>query len=185
MPRGFKMPNEAAPDVLVAMRLQPDPNDGGQNYNTLARLRPGISAARIDADLKSISREIIAEHPDVLGGKKSASAAKTIRRLRADELHRRVCRHSPTNALDLLGAVGFVALIACANVANLLLVRAAGREREIAVRATLGAGRGRIARQLLVESLLLSCIGGALGLAAGPVGSSRTARAGAERAAKD
>jgi predicted permease len=167
MPPGFKMPNEAAPDVLVAMRLQPNPNDGGQNYNTLARLRPGISAARIDADLKSISREIIAEHPDVLGGKKSASAAKPSAGFVPMSFTDAYVGTLQRTLWILLGAVGFVALIACANVANLLLVRAAGREREIAVRATLGAGRGRIARQLLVESLLLSCIGGALGLAAG------------------
>jgi hypothetical protein len=184
MPPGFKMPNEAAPDVLLAMRMQINPNDGGQNYNTLARLRPGISAARIDADLKNISRQIIAEHPDVLGGKKSALAAKSSAGFVPMSFTDAYVGTLQRTLWIFLGAVGFVALIACANVANLLLVRAAGREREIAVRATLGrrtwTHRATIAGRKPAALVYRR--------RAGPgrwaVGSSRTARAGAERAAK-
>ncbi len=167
MPPGFKMPNEAAPDVVLALRTQPDPNDGGQNYIALARLRRGVATKQVDADLSGISRQLIAEHPDVLGGKKSASSANASAGFVPMSYTDAYVGNLQRTLWIFLGAVGFVALIACANVANLLLIRAAGREREIAVRATLGAGRARIVRQLLVESLLLSFVAGALGLVAG------------------
>ena len=167
LPPGFKLPRETSPDVLLPMHAEPNPNDGGQNYLAFARLRRGVTFEQVAVDLSTLSRQIITEYPQVLAGtKKGTRLTSTVGFVRMDYSTAFVGGFQRTLWI-LLGAVGFVALIACANVANLLLVRAAGREREIAVRATLGAGRARIIRQLLVESVLLSVIAGLLGLVAG------------------
>ena len=125
-----------------------------QGMMGLARLRPGASLADAKAELQVISQRLAQQYPasdlDITAGLDRIVAART--------------RSIRPALLVLLGAVGFVLLIACANVANLTMARAAARRREIGIRASLGASRGRLVRQLMTESLLLSALGGALGL---------------------
>ncbi|NVJ22623.1 ABC transporter permease [Myxococcus sp. AM011] len=122
----------------------------------VARLKPGISLETARADLARVAREMEALHAkDYQGG----GWAITVKSLE-DE----VVGNVRGTLWLLLGAVGFVLLVACGSVANLLLARAAAREREVSIRAALGAGRGRLVAQFLTESLLLSLAGGALGL---------------------
>jgi putative ABC transport system permease protein len=127
------------------------------NFYAVARLKPGVTVAQANSEMAAIGGQLAREYPNDLEGV-SAQAE------RLQDVMSESVRHS---LWVLLGAVGFILLIACINVANLMLVRASERRKELAVRLALGAGRWRIVRQLLSESLLIAGLGGAGGLLLG------------------
>ncbi len=150
-----------APDVWVPFQLDPNTTDQGHYFQVAGRLIPGVPLAQAQSRLQISAKEYETKFPNTLG-KNGGFTVVTMREALVKDVR--------TSLLVLVGAVGCVLLIACANVANLLLVRATGRKREIAIRTAIGAGRGRIIRQLLTESVLLSLMGGILGLALGFLG---------------
>jgi putative ABC transport system permease protein len=151
------------PPADIYLPLQADPNSTDQAHylHSAARLKPGVTLAQAQAAMKVAAEQYKRKFPGAMGPNEGFTA---------EPLRDTVIGDVRKSLLILLGAVGMVLLIACANVANLLLVRATMRKREIAIRAAIGAGRGRIIRQLLTESVLLSLGGGALGLLLGYFG---------------
>src|SRR5262249_7749783 len=135
-----------------AMSPQRRQNRGMHELLVIGRLRDGVNQAQAQADLDVISRQLESRYP--LGNTGHSANVITLQETLTGRIR--------TALLLLLGAVAFVLLIACANVANLLLARATARRREIAIRQALGARPGRIVRLLLLESLLLSGFGGAV-----------------------
>jgi putative ABC transport system permease protein len=156
MPPGFRLPEA---DAEAWAPLFPDSPEeaaarGAHSLTAVGRLRPGVALAGAQAEMDAIAARLSAAHP----------AENKDRRFVLAPLHQFLVRDVRAALFLLLGAVVFVLLIAVTNVANLLLARAASRQKEMAIRASLGAGRGRIFRQLLAESVLLAGLGGAAGL---------------------
>ncbi|MEP6539063.1 MAG: ABC transporter permease [Bryobacteraceae bacterium] len=136
-------------------------NRQARMMTVFGRLKPGVPLEKAQADLATVAGQLGNAYPDAYPKSAGYSIA-------AEPLQNDLTRRAKATLLVLLGAAGFVLLIACANVANLLLARLLKLERELAVRAALGASRARLVRQLLTESVLLSITGGALGLAIAP-----------------
>jgi putative ABC transport system permease protein len=150
-----------APDVYVPFQLDPNSIDQGHYFTVAARLKPGVTLAQAQARLQRSAGEYRTKFP----GKLPLTAGFTVMPFREA-----IVGNVRFSLLMLACAVGFVLLIASANVANLLLVRATERRREIGIRIAIGAARARIVRQLLTESVLLSLAGGVLGLLLGFLG---------------
>ena len=154
MPPGFALPNLPDDDVWPVLQLDPPTYRAPYWLGTVARLAPGVSVERARAELAGVAKSVKAQYPD-----SPPQWSYTV-----TDLKSLLVRDARTTVLVLYGAVALILLMAAANVANLFLARASSRGPELAVRTALGAGRARLAQQLVTESVLVALVGGALGL---------------------
>jgi putative ABC transport system permease protein len=178
---GFRFPIQASPqqlwtslgeDARAASGDRPATVERGQHMlDVVARLKPGVSVKQAQAEMNVIAEGLAKQYPNDNGKRFATSLIPEMEYLVGD---------TRPALLMLLAAVGCVLLIACANIANLMLARATKRSKEIAIRAALGADRGRVIRQLLTESILLALVGGLLGLAISALGIRALLRLGPE-----
>ena len=152
---------DAEADIWLPFQFPQESTNQGHYFLSAGRLKPGVTIDQANAQLKVAADQFRRRYPNVIGPKEG---------FKVQPLRDSIVSDVRSSLFILLGAVSLVLLIACANVANLLLVRATGRKREFAIRAAMGAGRGRIIRQLLTESVLLATTGGILGLILGYAG---------------
>ena len=167
LPKSFSLPREVMPtldgaeqcDLLLPMPQLPSlaTERGHEDYNIIGKLKPGVTLEQARAEMNTITARLRQDHPDVYppNGNLTFIILPLLEQVVGNVRH---------TLWLLLGAVACVLLIACANVANLLLSRAVGRQREVAIRSAVGASTGRILRQLLTESILLAICGGLLGV---------------------
>ena len=153
MPPGFEYPEQTQIWVNSAVNLSEEPRDN-RAWSAIARLNSNVDLKQAQTRVSAINAQLDKQFHETNKGWDVSLWT----------LHERLVREVKPSLLALLGAVGFVLLIACANVANLLLARSAARQKEIAIRAAMGASRTRVLRQMLTESILLSAIGGVAGL---------------------
>jgi len=152
MPPGFDFPNKA--QIWLTMDNDSKENRSANNFRVVGRLKVGVSIQEAQAQMTPIGDRLSKAYPDSNGNRNIAVTG----------MRDRLVRDVRMTLYLLLGAVGVVLLISCANMANLLLAKATSRTREIAIRAAVGAGRGRIIRQLITESVVLALVAGAAGL---------------------